>query len=123
MVDRQRYLFVNRSTALRRLPFTTSAEWQRSVPPKLLEPIRCQRGVCHGVLDIFVPEVVLDCPRVAAIVGELVAAGMAQHVRMNLEREAGLDAKPSDHPTKAADGEWRPAFGHEHVRRLLRFAF
>lgn len=40
------------------------------------------------------PKVVLDCAGVASIVSEFIAAGMAQHVRMNLEREAGLDAQP-----------------------------
>lgn len=51
------------------------------------------------MLDILVTEVVLDCPRVAAIVGRFVAASMAQHVRMSLEGEAGLGTEPCDHPT------------------------
>jgi hypothetical protein len=33
----------------------------------------------HRVLNVPVPEIVLDRPRVVAVVGELVAAGVAQH--------------------------------------------
>jgi hypothetical protein len=95
----------------------------RSIPPKSLETIRRQRGVGNRVLDILMPKVVLDCAGVASIVGEFIAAGMAQHVGVNLEREAGLDAQPCDHPTKAADGECRAAFGHEHTPGLWRFLF
>jgi hypothetical protein len=62
------------------------------------------------VLDIFVSEIMLDCAGVASIVGEFIAAGMAQHVRMNLEREAGLDAQPCDHPT--LNGTLRSQFNH-----------
>ena len=90
---------------------------------KVIELGMMSRGVPNRVLDIFVSEIMLDCAGVVAIVGELVAAGMAQHVRMNLEREAGLDAQPCDHPTEAADGECRAAFGHEHTPGLWRFLF
>jgi hypothetical protein len=44
------------------------------------------------VLDVLVPEVVLQRPRVVAIVGELEPTGMAQHVRV--EREWHLAASP-----------------------------
>src|ERR1035437_2017604 len=90
---------------------------------KVIELGMMSRGVPNRVLDIFVSEIMLDCAGVVAIVGELVAAGMAQHVRMNLEREAGLDAQPCDHPTKAADGERRTTLGQEHVARLWRLVF
>src|SRR5665213_225740 len=93
----------------------------RSIPPESFETIRRQRGVGDRVLNVSVSEIMLDCAGVAAIVGEFIAAGMAQHVRMNLEREAGLDAQPCNHPTKAADGERRTAFGQEHIARLWHF--
>src|SRR5438105_1747422 len=60
--------------------------------------------------------------RTSARVGELVAASMPQHVRMNLEREASLATQPGDHPAKAADRERRTAFGHEHERGFGRLA-
>ena len=42
-------------------------------------------------------EVVLDRPCVLAVIGELVAAGMAKHVTVNEEREARGLANPRDH--------------------------
>ena len=38
------------------------------------------------MLNVLVPEIVLERPRVLTIVGELKPAGMAQHVRMDWER-------------------------------------
>ena len=45
-------------------------------PPKVLETRRRQLSVSHGVLNIFVPEVRLQRPRIVASVGERIAAGM-----------------------------------------------
>lgn len=56
-----------------------------SVPPEALEAVRRELGVAHGVLDVLVPEVVLHGARVVPVVRELVAAGMAEHVRMHLQ--------------------------------------
>ena len=39
------------------------------LPPEILEPIRCQLGVAHRVLDVFVAEPRLQRPRVMAGVG------------------------------------------------------
>jgi hypothetical protein len=41
------------------------------------------------VLDILVPEVVLQRSGIVAIVGEFEAAGMPQHVRMDGKRQFG----------------------------------
>ena len=57
--------------------------------PKVLESGRRQLGVAHGVLDVPVPEIGLQRPRIDAVIGELEAAGVAQHVRMHLELEPG----------------------------------
>jgi len=46
------------------------------------------------VLDVLVPEVVLQRPRVLAIIGELEPAGVTQHVWMHEERKLGLLAGP-----------------------------
>ena len=45
-----------------------------SVFPEALESIGRQRGVSHCRSDRAVAEVVLDCPCVLAVIGELVAA-------------------------------------------------
>ena len=42
--------------------------------PEVLEPIRRQLGVTHGVLDVFVAEPRLQRPRVVAGIGQGVAA-------------------------------------------------
>ncbi len=54
-----------------------------SIPPEILEPLRRKLGVSHRVLDVLVPEVVLQRASIVSLVGELVATGMAQHVGMD----------------------------------------
>ena len=51
------------------------------IPPKVLEAIRRHFGVSDGVLDVLVAEVVLQGPRVVAIIGQLEPAGMAMQQR------------------------------------------
>ena len=48
---------------------------------------RCER--CARVLDVLVPEVVLQGPGVMAIIGQLEATGVAQHVRVDREWHLG----------------------------------
>ena len=50
------------------------------VPPKVLEAVGRQFGVPDRVLNVLVPEVMLQGARVVAIVGELEPAGMPPHV-------------------------------------------
>ena len=52
-----------------------------TLSPKPLEPTPSDPGVMGRVLGIAVAEVVLHGPEVRAPVGQVVAAGMAQHVR------------------------------------------
>ena len=61
------------------------------------EAIGRQRCVANGRVNRLVPKVVLDCAGVLAIVCELVAAGMPQHVTVNEEGEARGLASPRDH--------------------------
>ena len=60
-----------------------------SVPPKVLESVGRHFGVSDGVLNVLVPEVMLQRPRVVAIIGELKTTGMAQHVRVDREWHLG----------------------------------
>jgi hypothetical protein len=48
------------------------------------------------MLDILVPHVVLDSPGIVPIVGQLLPAGMAQHVRVNRETDISLFTRPGD---------------------------
>jgi hypothetical protein len=66
---------------------------RRFNPKEFLEPLRRQRGIARRVLDIAVPKVGLDRPRIVAVVGELVAAGVAQHVGVRLDAEVGLGCR------------------------------
>src|SRR5262249_46671461 len=86
-----------------------------SVPPKLLESVRRHFGVSDGVLDVLVAKVVLQGPRVVAIIGQLEPAGMAKHVRVDGECHLGGLPDTLDEAMEA-DGADRPtAFGNEHV--------
>ena len=49
--------------------------------PKPLEPRRVGRGVLDGMLDLAMPAIILNEPRVRALVGKGKAASVAQHGR------------------------------------------
>jgi hypothetical protein len=61
----------------------------RSAPPKVLEPVGRHFGVADRVLDVLVPEVVLERSRVVAIVGQLKSTGVAKHVWVDWEWHLG----------------------------------
>jgi hypothetical protein len=84
-----------------------------SVPPKVLEPVGSHFGVSDRVLDVLVPEVVLQGARVVAIIGQLEAAGVAKHVRVDREWHLGGLPDTLDEAMEA-DGADRPtAFGNK----------
>jgi hypothetical protein len=56
-----------------------------SIAKKLLEPLRRQRRIARRVLNIPMPERGLDRRGIVAVVGELIAASVAQHVSMRLD--------------------------------------
>ena len=58
-----------------------------SVRPKPLESLGAEFRIAHGMRDVPVPEILLDGARVVTVVGELEPGRMAQHVRMNWERQ------------------------------------
>jgi hypothetical protein len=72
------------------------AQAAQTLIPEVLEPIGCHVGVPNGVLDVLVPEVVLQGARVVAIVGKLEPAGMAKHVRVDRKWHLGGLAEPLD---------------------------
>ena len=57
------------------------------VPPEVPEPVRAQLGIADRMLDVLVAEVVLQSSSIVAVIGQLEAAGMAQHVWMRLDFE------------------------------------
>jgi hypothetical protein len=50
--------------------------------PELFEPRRVGGGVLDGVLDVAMPEVILNEPLIRALVGQGEAASVAEHMRM-----------------------------------------
>ena len=85
--------------------------------PEAFEAIRRQSRVTDGRVDRLVPKVVLDRPGVLAVVCELVAAGMPQHVTVNEEGEARGLANPRDHALIAGNAQ-----GCQALSSVLAFA-
>lgn len=86
--------------------------------PKIAEPASCQLGIPHRVLNISVAEIALERAGIVAVVGELEAGGVAQHVRVRLEGVASGLAGARDQHCKARGREWRVALAGEHERRF-----
>jgi hypothetical protein len=53
--------------------------------PKSSEPVRRERRVSRGVLDIAVAQVGLQRSRIDAVICQLVTAGVAQHMRVRFD--------------------------------------
>ena len=86
-----------------------------SVPPKVLEPVGRHFGVSDGVLNVPVPEVVLEGARVVAIICELEPTGMAKHVGMGREWHLGDLAEALDEPVETDGTDWPAALGNKYV--------
>src|SRR6266487_3013835 len=67
------------------------------------------------------PEVGLQGSGINAVIGELIAAAVAQHVRMNLELEAGRLASSGNELLETRDRERRAALGDEDEGRGIGF--
>src|SRR6516165_38117 len=85
------------------------------IPPKVPEPVGRHFGVSDRVLDVLVPEVVLQGPGVMAIIGQLEATGVAQHVRVDREWHLGGLPEALDKPVKTDGADWPAALGNEYV--------
>ena len=68
------------------------------------------------MLDISMAQVGLQCPRIAALVGEGEAAGMSEHVRVSLEAQLGGDAGALDKSCEAGRAEGRTPLRREYER-------
>src|SRR6516162_5882786 len=86
--------------------------------PEVFEPRRRQLSVADRVLDVLVAQIGLKGAGIVALVGQGESAGVAQHVRMGREVEAGRCAGAFDKPGKAGCGEWRTTFGREDEGRF-----
>ena len=85
--------------------------------PEVSEPVGGELGVAGGVLDVAVPEPLLDGTRVVSAVGEREAAGVAQHVRVDREGELGRRADHREQFSEPGRTHRRAPLGREQVRR------
>ena len=67
------------------------------------------------MLNVFVPEIVLQGARVVAIIGELEPAGMAKHVWVDREWHLGGLANALDEAVEADGADGPAALGNEDV--------
>src|SRR6516162_2828288 len=82
------------------------------VPPKVVEPVGRHFGVPDRVLNVLVTEVVLQGPRVVAIVGELEPAVMAKHVGVDREWHLGGLPEALDEAMETDGTDWPAALGN-----------
>ena len=59
------------------------------IRPKGGEALGAQLGIADGVLNILVPQVVLNRSGIVAVIGQLKARGVAEHGGMHREPELG----------------------------------
>jgi hypothetical protein len=90
----------------------------RALAPEILEPVRLQLGVPDGVLNVLVPKIGLQRLRVFAVVRQLVAARVAQHVRVRLKGEPGRLAGTLDKLGSLGFGVGTSAYVRPNVARL-----
>ena len=86
-----------------------------ALPPEILEPIRGHFRVSDGMLDILVAKVMLQRASIVAIVGELIAAGVTQHVRMDAKRHFGGLTEALNEPMEAYGAHRPTALGNEYI--------
>src|SRR5258708_10465256 len=81
--------------------------------PKRVKAGGAELAVADRMLNISVAQIVLQRPGIDAVVGELVASGMSEHVRVRLEGEPRLLAGPLYQAGEPGRREGRLAFRHE----------
>jgi hypothetical protein len=86
--------------------------------PQAFEPMPGNTGVTSGVLGISVTEVVPHGAQVGALIGQVVAAGAAEHVRPDAPELCGLASDPHD-IIDGLVGELCLPLGHEQPGQIV----
>jgi hypothetical protein len=81
---------------------TSTSKFSSPVSPEVSKRDRRKLGVSHGVLDRSMAEPILNGPRVAAGIGQGVAAGVPEHVGMDGKGEASARTDALDEPIRRA---------------------
>lgn len=63
-------------------------------------------------------EIMLDRPRIPAVVGKLIAGSVAQHVGVDRELDSGLSSGAANDLAHGIRGERRLALADKHVGRI-----
>jgi hypothetical protein len=74
------------------------------------------------VLDVLVPEVVLEGARVVAVIRELEPTGMAKHVRVDREWHLGGLADALDEAVETDGADWSATFLEQSIDRARAYA-
>jgi hypothetical protein len=88
------------------------------VLPEAFEPIRRKSRVALRAHNRAVAEISLDSSGILAVIRQLVATAMAQHVRVNQEGKFGRIASPGHHPLIACHAKRGAALADKDVQRL-----
>ena len=94
---------------------------ETSIAPEVPEPRRAQLRVAGGVRDRNMTQPVLDRTGINAIVGELEAAAMPQHVEVQRHCQLGPLADGLHMPVDGIRRERGSAFRREHVAAVRVF--
>lgn len=90
--------------------------------PQLFKPGRIRRRIDNCVLNVAVPKIVLNKPRVCPLIRQGKTAGMAEHVRMGGEGQAGTLSIVTDRKPRGLAAQWTaPLTDEESIRLRLRF--
>src|SRR5215469_5919333 len=89
-----------------------------SVLPEPIEAVGAQLGISHRMGDVAVPKEVLERAGIDAVIGELEAAGVPEHVGMSGERKSGQFPSPTDHFEEPGPRHRPTAFGVEDEAAL-----
>ncbi len=86
--------------------------------PNGRQSARAEFGVAHGMPDVPVPEEFLDQAGVHALVGEEVAGGMTQHVRVGIDIEPSFQTSLTHDVGQSVGRQSATSLGDEHIRAV-----
>ena len=86
-----------------------------SICPESFEAFCRKLSISYRVLDIPVPHVMLNCTGIKALIGQVKATGMSEHVRVNTESEAGYYAGARCYFSDSTSGELETSIINENI--------
>ena len=86
-----------------------------SVVPEVMKPGCGQLRIADCVLDVSMPQVMLDRARVVSLIGELVTSSMTEHVRMYRKVELGEPTCAGKHLSHGRVTQGATALTHKDV--------